>query len=104
MSLFFLSVRESNVLNILSSGNFLSDVRSDGERITDISTGGGRRADPPDQPDVQHVPSLHEEKQGIPDSAPQHPLLSPGANSPDQQSPSPGHHHRSRRISAIITY
>ena len=101
MSLFFLSVRESNVLNILSSGN--SDVRSDGERITDISTGGGRSADPPDQPDVHNVPSLYEEKIRIPDSAPQHPLLSPGGNSPDQQFPTPGHHHRSRRISAIIT-
>ena len=33
-----------------------------GERKTEISVGGGGSADPPDQPDVQHVPSLYEEK------------------------------------------
>ena len=63
MSLFFLSIRgEKKRETVLCSGNFLSDVRSDGERNTDLGTGGGRSVDPPHQPDVQHVPSLYEEK------------------------------------------
>ena len=52
---------------------------------------GGGGADHHDQPDVHNVPSLYEEKIRIPDSAPQHPLLSPGGNSPGLQSFKPRH-------------
>ena len=66
MSLFFLSIRgekkREKLHTVLCSRNFLSEVGSDGERNTDLGTGGGRSADPPHQPDVHHVPSLYEEK------------------------------------------
>ena len=58
-----------------------------------LSIGGGRSAGHDDQPDVHDVPPLYEEKIRIPDSAPQHPLLSPGTNSPERQ-----HYQRPHRL------
>ena len=71
----------SPLLSIRESNGLLSKYQN-GEGSTDVSVGGGHRADSPHQPDVLHVPSLHEEKLRVPDSAPQHPLRSPGSSVP----------------------